>query len=183
MKIAYSFILDKIEKILLLCLLFYPVVSIAKVPETITLGGIIYIKAAENVMGNHKNSTYLPKSETLTNWNSMVAIHYFVNEHDPVKFAQNKFGTTTKIEFIDGNQNNILQWFDTMNAIGNQGDPVTFQQNLWRYTKLNYDKGIMAIEFSQRKMIANQATPQATEGIGAEIKNEIESLPLASYSY
>lgn len=183
MSIKYYFTFDQIGKILLWGMLFYPAASIAEVPETITLGGIIYTKADENIMGNHKSSTYIQKSETLTNWNSMVAIHYYMNERDPIKFAENKFGATVKIEPIAGNNNNILQWFDTMNSIGKQGDPVIFQQNLWRYTKLNYDKGIMAIEFAQRKMLSNQAVPNTTEGISAEIQKQIEALPLDTYSY
>mgnify|MGYP006973167014 CR=1 FL=1 len=177
------FNLSQIGKFLLLSLFFHSLVAMAKVPESITLGGVIYSKADENIMGNHKSSTYLQKNETLSNWNSMVAIHYYINERDPMKFAQDKFGGSSKIELIDGNKNNILQWFDTMNSIGNAGDPVTFQQNLWRYVKLNYDKGIMAIEFSQRKMIANQSIPSTTDPISSEIQNDIISLPLDTYGY
>ncbi len=106
------FNLSQIGKFLLLSLFFHSLSAMAKVPESLTLGGVTYYKAAENIMGNHKNSTYIQKDETLSNWNSMVVIHYFINERDPIKFAQDKFGATSKIELIDDNKNNILQWFE-----------------------------------------------------------------------
>jgi hypothetical protein len=171
-------------KIVLLGVLsLYAILAIASVPSTLTLNGIVYHKAQENVMGNDKTSQYIPQGETLSNWSSKVTLHFFMFEKDPQKLAQQQFGGNALIEPINGDQNNILQTFDTMNSVGKTGDPIIFQQNLWRYQKLSFDKGIMAVEYSQTKMIANQAAPEATQAIPQSVQEGIKNLPIESYSF
>lgn len=167
---------------LLLVLVFHSL-CLASVPSTITLGDVVYNKVQENVFGDHKSSEYIQKGETLNQWTSKVAVHSFVDKNDPLQFAQEKFGTNTKIEMIDGEKNNILQTFDTMNSIGDQGSPTVFQQNIWRYKQLNLGKGIIAIEYTTSKIIPNQTTPQATQGISSNIQDEIKSLPIEKYEF
>ncbi len=168
---------------LFLCLFIYSCFCVASVPNEITLGGITYTKVDQNVIGNHKSCTYLKKDETLTNWSSMVAIHYFMNENNPTQFVQNKYGATSKIIPIDGDKNNILQIFDTMNPLGKVGDPIIFQQNIWRYQKLNFGKGMMSVVYTTSKIVPNQTTPEATQGVSQNIQDEIKALPLDSYSF
>lgn len=157
--------------------------SFASVPNEITLGNIAYYKIDQNDFGNEKSAQFVPKGETLSNWTSKVAIYSFMNEKDPVQFAKQKSGASSQIEFIDDDKNNILQFFNTMNPVGDVGDPITFQQNVWRYQKLNFDKGINAVEYSARSMLPNQSAPQATSGISQQIQMDIKSLPLESYAF
>jgi hypothetical protein len=168
---------------LLFCLCLFSIICIASVPESMTLGGIVYIKADENIMGNHKSSEYIPTGQTMSNWTSMVAIHYFMFEKDPIQFAQHKFGDDAKIENIDGDKNNILQFFNTMNPVGGVGDPIILQQNVWRYQQLNFDKGIIAIEYATRKTIPNQTAPQGMAQVSQQLQDEIKALPIDQYSF
>lgn len=164
-------------------LLLYSALNLASVPNEITLSGVVYKKADENVMGNHKSSEYRKEGETLNNWTSKVAIHLFMDSNDPVKFAQEKFGESSKIELIGNDKNNILQLFDTMNTQGVQGDPVIFQQNAWRYQKLNFGKGIMAVEYTDSKIVPNQASPNVTKGISQSLQDDIKALPVETYDF
>lgn len=164
-------------------LLLYSTLCIASVPNEITLSGIVYKKVDENVMGDHKSSEYRQSGETLNNWTSKVAIHLFMDANDPVKLAQEKFGASSKVELIGNDKNDILQFFDTMNTQGTQGDPVIFQQNVWRYQKLNYDKGIMAVEYTTSKLVPNQTTPTDTKEISQSLQDAIKALPIERYEY
>ncbi|MCS5710683.1 hypothetical protein [Candidatus Berkiella aquae] len=171
------------KKLFFIGLLCHTLVTLAGVPSEITLEGKIYQKVDENVMGNHKYSVYIQNGETQSNWTSRVAVHYFMDEKDPTQFAQTQFSDAAKIEMINGDKKNILQFFDTMNPVGKIGDPITFQQNVWRYQLLNYDKGIMSVEYSQRKMLPNQSSPAATQQIDKGIQDDIKSLPIERYSF
>jgi hypothetical protein len=171
------------QSITCISLLLYSALNIAAVPNELTLGGYVYKKADENIMGNHKSSEYIKAGETLNNWTSKVAIHLFMDSNDPVKLAQEKFGSSSKIELIGNDKNNILQLFDTMNTQGMQGDPVIFQQNVWRYQKLNYGKGIMAVEYTTSKLVPNQTTPTVTKEISQSLQNDIKALPVERYEY
>lgn len=164
-------------------LLCHTLLGIAAVPNEITLKDKTYNKADENVMGNHKYSVYLQNGETQSNWTSRVAVHYFMDEKDPTQFAQMQFSDAAKIEMINGDKKNILQFFDTMNPVGKIGDPITFQQNVWRYQLLNYGKGIISVEYSQRKILPNQSSPEATQQIDKGIQDDIKSLPIERYEF
>lgn len=164
-------------------ILSYSVLSVASVPNEISLSGVVYKKVDENIMGNHKSTEYRKAGETLNNWTSKVAIHLFMDANDPEKLAQEKFGSSSKVELIDNDKNDILQFFDTMNTQGVQGDPVIFQQNLWRYQKLNYGKGIMAVEYTTSKLVPNQTTPTDTKEISQSIQNDVKALPIERYEY
>lgn len=157
--------------------------SFASIPNEITLGNIVYYKIEQNDIGNEKSAQYTQKSETLSNWTSKVAIYCFINERDPVQFAKQQYGSSSQIEFINDSKNNILVSFNTMNPVGEVGDPVTFQQNVWRYQKLHFDKGVNAVEYSARSMIPNQSSPKATTGISQQIQIDIKSLPLERYEF
>lgn len=158
-------------------------ICIASVPNEITLGDITYFKADENVMGNHKSAEYIQKGETKTNWTSKFAIHYYVNERDPVQFAKNLNGSNANIVDIDGNKNNIMQMFDTMIPVDNSGGPIIFQQNAWRFEKLNYDKGIVAIEYAKVQGVASQAKPQDLQSINTKILNEMKTMQINQFEF
>lgn len=171
------------QTLVYMCLVFYSAQGLTSVPKEVTLSGIVYTKVYENVIGNHKSSEYVKAGETLNNWTSKVAIHFFMDESDPVKYAQDKFGNSSKIELVANDKNNILQTFDTMNTQGEQGDPIIFQQNIWRYQKLNYGKGIIAVEYTVSKIISNQTPPGTIEGIGQTVQDEIKALPIERYEF
>lgn len=166
--------------ILLICPI-YP--SLAGVPNEVTINGIEYFKADENVMGNHKSSEYIQKGETLSNWTSKFAIHYYMDEKNPVQFAKETSGNEANIELIDGNKNNVMQTFDTLVPVNDVGGPYIFQQNLWRFEKLNFDKGIISIEYATRKSVPSQSAPQALQGIDPKIQTDMKSMEIERFEF
>lgn len=155
----------------------------ATAPNSLSLNGTMYYKAQENVMGSEKSAIYLPKDQTLSNWDSMAALWFFMFAEEPVKLAQNKFGAESKTVEIENDPQNILVYFDSYNSIGEAGDPVTFQQNVWRLQQLNYNKGVMALEYSQRKLLPNQSSPVNTQPIDMNIVSSITALPLKNIHF
>lgn len=168
---------------LLFGLYSFAAISFASIPNELTLGNTVYLKTEQNDIGNEKSAQYVQKNETLSNWTSKVSIYYYMNENNPEQFVQQKYGTSSQIELINGDKNNILVFFNTMNPVGEVGDPITFVQNVWRFQKLNFDKGIMSVEYSTRKMLPNQSAPAATAGINPQIQMDMKSLPLDRYSF
>lgn len=168
--------------LVLLCV-FLSAQSHASLPESLDLNGTMYYKAAEDAFGNEKSANYLPKDQTLSNWDSMATIWHYLSSDEPLKLAENKFGLETTTELIGGDSNNILVYFNSYNSIGKAGDPVTFQQNVWRLQKLNYNKGIIALAYAQRKLLPNQTSPNQSNPIDSGIVSSISALPLQRYSF
>ncbi|MGE3318562.1 MAG: hypothetical protein AB7I18_04635 [Candidatus Berkiella sp.] len=167
-----------------LILIMFPILKcFASVPNEVTLDGIAYFKADQNDMGNHKSAEYLQKGETLSNWTSKFAIHYYMNEKNPVEFAKGKSGDASNIVLIDDNKNNIIQTFDTIVPVNDVGGPYIFQQNVWRYEKLNFDKGIISIEYSTRKSVPSQTAPAALQGVDPKIQNDMKSMEIDRFEF
>lgn len=155
---------------------------LAALPKTITLGGVVYGQVSMESMGNNKISQYLSGDETLNNWTSMVAIHQFVGETNTLQFAQ-KHGVNASLDLIEGDENNVLQMFNTMNT-PNKGDTITLQQNVWRYQGFSLGRGIMAISYSTRMMMyGGSSFGNSIEPINPVIIDEIKRMPLDIYQF
>jgi hypothetical protein len=160
------------------------VVASASVPSQVPLGGMVYSKASQNVMGNHKSSVYTTKAESENDWTSRVVIHQFITMDPPLDFAQKHSGQNSNIELIEGDKDNIIQKIDTMNTV-NWGNTVIYEQSVWRIKQLSGGKGLIAVQYSLRKVMPNNA-PTGDYGLGSisqTVINELKTLPIESYQF
>lgn len=167
-----------------LVLFVMSVVASASVPSQVPLGGMMYSKASQNVMGNHKSSVYTTNAGSENDWISRVIIHQFITMDPPLEFAKKYSGQNSNIELIDGDKDNIILKIDTMNTV-NWGNTVIYEQSVWRIKQLSSGKGLIAVQYSLRKVVPNNATVGGN-GLGSipqTVINELKSLPLENYQF
>lgn len=167
-----------------LTLLVISMVGSASMPSQMQLGGMNYSKVSQNVMGNHKSSVYITNGEPLNDWTSRVVIHQFITMDPPLEFAQKHSDQNSNIELIEGDKDNIIQKIDTMNTV-NWGDTVIYEQSVWRIMQLTGGKGLIAVQYSLRKVMPNNASVGAN-GLGSispTIVNELKALPIERYQF
>jgi len=158
-----------------------PILGHASLPESILLDGEKYLKAKQNDMGNHKYAEYILPDESLNDWSKKLAIHQFLTNEAPKTFADNRFSPST-VTLIDGDPNQVLQTYDTMNTVY-YGDVAIYMQNVWRYKKYSMGKGIMAIEYAQRNVMADGATEPSIQPISHGTIDAVLSLPIDRYQF